>query len=299
MSQFKSLISSLSEESCPVANIFVDWNPLYGDDYSTSKGYDNEPYTPAEDEPSLFAKLISDAKKLQVCFLRANNLTDRDLKQICQVLKPESGVQMNRNLKVLDLSSNRFSGEAVRDIAIVFEVNRNLEFVGLAKNNLKTEDVLPMLKCLGRQPFPADKVAQHQAELKARDAIIEKNKKQKAAKKPEEPVPVLDNLESEVQRDENGTEVTVWYLLRNPQFKHLNLCLNQITDDILDRVEELLLNSTDDFGLTLAGNPLNPARVKEIQVKLEKLHRKRHADALKTDPGATLIDDIAQKRLAF
>ena len=169
----------------------------------------------------------------------------------------------------------------------------------MAKNNLTADDVLPLLKCFGRQAFPVERVVQYQAELKARDAIIEKNKKQKAAKKPEEPVPVLDNLESEVQRDENGTEVTVWYLLRNPQFKHLNLCLNKITDEVLDRVEELLMNSSDEFGLTLSGNPLSPARVKEIQTKIEKLHRKRHADAVKMDPGATLIDDIAQRRLAF
>lgn len=40
----KSLITSLSEESCPIANIFIDWNPLYNDDYSTSRPYDNLPY---------------------------------------------------------------------------------------------------------------------------------------------------------------------------------------------------------------------------------------------------------------
>lgn len=52
--------------------------------------------------------------------------------------------------------------------------------------------------------------------MKNREAIIEKNKKLKAQKKPEEAVPILDNLESEVQKDENGVEVTVWYLIRNP-----------------------------------------------------------------------------------
>lgn len=119
---------------------------------------------------------------------------------------------MNRNLKVLDLSYNKFSGEAVKEFASVFEINRNLEFVGLAKNNLSSEDVLPLLKCFGKVQFPTEKVAQHQLELKNREAIIEKNKKLKAQKKPEEPVPVLDNLESEVHRDENGNEVTLWYL---------------------------------------------------------------------------------------
>lgn len=157
--QFKQLIHCLSEDNCPVANLFFDWNPLYGEDYVTSRGFDNVPYQPAEDEPSLFAKLISDAKKLQVLFLRASGLNDKDLKAICHVLKPEAGLQMNRNLKVLDISYNQFSGEAVRELASVFEINRNLEFVGLAKNNLTNDDVLPLLSCFGKIPFPAEKVA--------------------------------------------------------------------------------------------------------------------------------------------
>jgi Ran GTPase-activating protein (RanGAP) involved in mRNA processing and transport len=66
------------------------------------------------------------------------------------VLKPEAGAQMNRNLKVLDLSYNKFTGEAIREFASVFEINRSLEFVDLAKNNLTTEDVLPLMKCFGR-----------------------------------------------------------------------------------------------------------------------------------------------------
>jgi Ran GTPase-activating protein (RanGAP) involved in mRNA processing and transport len=66
------------------------------------------------------------------------------------VLKLEAGAQMNRNLKVLDLSYNKFTGEAIREFASVFEINRSLEFVDLAKNNLTTVDVLPLMKCFGR-----------------------------------------------------------------------------------------------------------------------------------------------------
>ena len=32
-------------------------------------------------------------------------------------MKPESGAAMNRNIKVLDISYNKFSGEAVREFA--------------------------------------------------------------------------------------------------------------------------------------------------------------------------------------
>jgi hypothetical protein len=72
-----------------VVNLFLDWNPLYGDDYVTSKGFENVPYR--GEDPSMFAKLISDVKKLQVCFFRGSGLTEKDLKAICHVLKPESG----------------------------------------------------------------------------------------------------------------------------------------------------------------------------------------------------------------
>jgi hypothetical protein len=60
-----------------------------------------------------------------------------------------------------------------------------------------------------------------------------------------------------------------------------------------------MMNSSDDFGLTISGNPLNAAKVKEIHGKIEKLHKKRQTDALKTDPNAVVVEDIAQKRLAF
>ena len=161
---------------------------------------------------------------------------------------------MNRNLKVLDLSYNQFSGQAVRDFQSVFEQNRSLEFLGLAKNRLTSEDVLPLLDCFGRVAFPADQVETYQGELKKRDAIIEKNKKLKQQKKQEEPVPVMDNLESEQTRDADGNETTNWYLMRCPQFKHLNLCLNNLDAEIADKVEDVLLRTPDDFGFTLSGN---------------------------------------------
>ena len=161
MPQFKQLTQCLSEDSCPVVNLFFDWNPLYYDDYVTSKGFGNREYHASDDEPSLFAKLISDAKKLQVLFLRASGLNDKDLKSICHVLKPEAGMQMNRNLKVLDISYNKFTSEGIKELNSVFEINRSLEFVGLAKNNLTTDDVLPLLKNFGRTPFPTEKVALH------------------------------------------------------------------------------------------------------------------------------------------
>lgn len=61
--------------------------------------------------------------------------------------------------------------------------------MGLSKLNLETPAILPMFDLFGRFPFPEDQVENQLAELKKKDAIIEKNKKLKASKKPEEPVP--------------------------------------------------------------------------------------------------------------
>lgn len=48
--QFRQLIQCLSEETCPVANIFLDWNPIYSEEYETRLGYSNQAYEPVDDE---------------------------------------------------------------------------------------------------------------------------------------------------------------------------------------------------------------------------------------------------------
>lgn len=172
-----------------MTNLFLDWNPVYTEEFKagdsvpagTNQLYEMQPPSEedGQEEISLFAKIISEGKKLQVVFMRASGLNDKDLHHIVQALKPDTSLAMNRNLKVLDLSYNNFSGAAIQEFSSVFDTNRSLEFLGLAKNKLTSEDVLPLLDSFGKVPFPADQVESYQAELKKRDAIIEKNKKLK------------------------------------------------------------------------------------------------------------------------
>jgi hypothetical protein len=49
-----------------------------------------------------------------------------------------------------------------------------------------------MLKMIQSPPLPFRLVNAYSTKFEEHDAIIEKNKKLKASKKPEEPVPVLD-----------------------------------------------------------------------------------------------------------
>ena len=87
-----------------------------------------------------FILRLQQNSKLQVLFLRANNITDDDVKQICAVLKPDPAnpSAFNKPLKVLDLSYNQpLTKDAVAHISDMLEVNRSLEYVGLAKCGLQ------------------------------------------------------------------------------------------------------------------------------------------------------------------
>lgn len=76
-----------------------------------------------------------------------------------------------------------------------------MEYLGLAKNKLTTEDVSPLLGNMGKVLFAPEQVEAHQEKIKQRNIIIEKNKKLKQQKKPEEPVPIVDNIEQCSSRD--------------------------------------------------------------------------------------------------
>lgn len=106
------------------------------------------------------------------------------MQHICASLKT------NGSIKVLDISSNpNLEKEYLDHICDVMTANRSLEYLGLSKLSLTSELITPIFDMIGRFPFPEDQVENQLAELKKRDVIIEKNKKLKASKKAEEPVP--------------------------------------------------------------------------------------------------------------
>lgn len=204
---------------------------------------------------------------MQVLFVRACRLSDNDLEAIKNSLKA------NTSIKVIDISSNTdLSGEAVSKMGEVLDENRTLEYFGLAKLNLENEHVVPLISLIGKFPFPADQVESHLAELKKRDAIVEKNKKLKASKKPEEPVPQLDDIEQISKKNEDGETEQVWVTIKNSQFKHFNFCMNNIDDDIEPALENVLKITNDSFGVTMSSNKIN----EELAGKLHEMIRKQH-----------------------
>ena len=112
----------------------------------------------------------------------------------------------------------------------------------------------------------------------------------------------MDALESEVGKDAEGNDVTNYFLLKCPQFKHLNFCLNKIGDDCAKTINKVLAQTPDDFGITLAGNSISQTVSNQIQQNVKDLHKQRVNDMRAADPNNAAmmeIEDIGQRRAAF
>ena len=57
---------------------------------------------------------------------------------MCHILKPDPSNPnaSNKSLKVLDISYNPISDRSLKAIAEMMELNRTLEYLGLAKSNI-------------------------------------------------------------------------------------------------------------------------------------------------------------------
>ena len=237
-----------------IQTVFFDWNPLYKEDFRSLSEEEDIFYQREGDEPSRFSQFVSPESKIKILFLRGNSLNDDDVKQITD------GLKENHTLKVLDISYNKITGQSIEYFKELTELNKTLEFIGLAKNNLSIEDLQGFLDCIGKTPFPEEEADAHIKKMKERDAIIEKNKKLKASKKPEEPVPLIDDIEQQ----EDGS----WVMVKNGQLRHINMCMNPITDDSKNLILDLLKRTPNEFSITLSGTQMTKEVVQEIHGEL-------------------------------
>lgn len=67
-------------------------------------------------------------------------------------------------------------------------------------------------------------------------------------------------------------------MLKCPQFKHLNLCLNKIDEEAAPAIEDVLMRTPDEFGFTLSGNPIEGAPIIKIHHAVSNLHKQRVAE---------------------
>ena len=89
-------------------------------------------------------------------------------------------------------------------------------------------------------------------------------------------------------------------MLKNVQFKHINLCMNDINDDIRDSLAALLRRTNDDFGITLSGNPISKETIEYLQRIALEVHTNR-INSMPHDPNQPAHVDhyIGLKRIAF
>jgi len=68
VSLFNELVTYLSADNCPIINLFLDWNPIYTDEFKAGDTNaaigTNQVYVPGEEDPNLWARLIESNKKL-------------------------------------------------------------------------------------------------------------------------------------------------------------------------------------------------------------------------------------------
>jgi len=76
------------------------------------------------------------------------------------------------------------------------------------------------------------------------------------------------------------------------QFKHINICANDVNDECKEAVSALLRRTNDDFGVTLAGNPITKPTIEYLNKVAHDVHATR-APADGIDP------QISIRRIAF
>ena len=99
-------------------------------------------------------------------------------------------------------------------------------------------------------------------------------------------------IEQATYTNNEGHEVQGFVLLKNVQFKHINVCANFISDDCKEGVAALLRRTNDEFGITLAGNPISKPVIEHFNKVAHDVHATR-APADGIDP------QISIRRIAF
>jgi len=242
------LINSILNKQNNIFNLIYEWNSEIkheGKLYSINKNNPNyikkiieeNPGTPKDNKKDnseireLIAKYeeyivkLSTSPKIEALCLRGNFLGDENAKIFFENLKN------NNNLKVLNLFKNNLSSECIPVFCEMLIENKKLEEINLGGNFFNNEDLIAIKDCIGKIQLSPDEVESYLRRQKEREAIIEKNKKQKAAKKPEDPVPSIEEV---VQQGE------FYFIMRNTKLKTLNIMQNCFTEECFETVIQLL-----------------------------------------------------------
>ena len=56
----------------------------------------------------------------------------------------------------------------------------------------------------------------------------------------------------------------MWVTIKCAQFKHFNLCMNELDDDFEPELNKILDRTGDDFGLTVSSNKLSDGIIEKL-----------------------------------
>ena len=107
--------------------------------------------------------------------------------------------------------------------------------INIGGNNLKNEDLNMIRNSIGRIQLSGDELEDYQRRAKEKEAILDRNKKNKG-KKPDEPIPFVE----EVTQIEDK-----FYIVRNMKVRTLNVMQNNFTEEVYETVINMLDISPD------------------------------------------------------
>jgi hypothetical protein len=84
---------------------------------------------------------------------------------------------------------------------------------------------------------------------------------------------MLDDITQITTKNDEGETVQQWVTIKNPQLKHINMCMNEITDDIESTLDQCFRITGDDFGLTLSSNKLSDEAVNRLNLTIQRQHK--------------------------
>jgi hypothetical protein len=61
--------------------------------------------------------------------------------------------------------------------------------------------------------------------------------------------------------------------IKNPQFKHLNLSMNDIDDEIEGTLSKVIDRTSDDFSVTISSNKIAEEIIQKLHSKIKNLHK--------------------------
>ncbi|KAL4495488.1 hypothetical protein ABPG72_020229 [Tetrahymena utriculariae] len=235
-----------SDVSQKIKKLFFEWNNLISSQKRT-----------------LFFQTVSKSIYIDNLILRCNSLQDEITSVISQQLIP-STTTPSSNIKFLDLYDNQIRIEGFQQLGKMIYKNKSLTTLGLCKNGISNvSQIEQILISIGKYPMSEEQYQAYRNSEKERDQIIERNKKLKGKKLLEaEPVPELEAIE---QITENK-----WAITRNNTLSMLNLSLNQLNDESIERFESFLQVVHDNFQVILSFNSFEQRAKERLKKKFNK-----------------------------